>query len=98
MNTHTNTHGLQVGDVVLDHGMRLLIDQPLVQSKVHPVTERGGACLWTNALVLNPAEVEAAGIVPSAWIWTDRNGQRMSEPRWTIQGNGLAGWTVEAQS
>lgn len=91
------THELRVGDVVNNYGMRLLVDQPPVQSRSHPVTEWGGACLWTKALVLNPAEVEAAGVVPASWIWLDRDGQRMAEPRWTIQGNRLATWAVELE-
>ncbi|AIT13406.1 hypothetical protein PBI_EQUEMIOH13_90 [Mycobacterium phage Equemioh13] len=56
-----STHQLREGDVILDHGMRLRIDQAINVSKAHPVEDDDrGACLWTRAVVENFAEIEAS--------------------------------------
>jgi len=95
------THDIRQGDVIYSHGMELLIDQEVVQSKGHAVTEYGGACFWTAARVLNWEEVQATGDgLLVRFIRADmapdghaaRNGRRNTEPRWTIQGNRLAQW------
>lgn len=99
---YITTHDIRVGDILLCHGMELLIDREPVQSRSHPVTDYGGACMWTEARVLNWDEVQADGDqLLVSFIRSDmapessrtRNGLApYSEPRWTIQGNGLAQW------
>jgi hypothetical protein len=95
------THDIRQGDVILSHGMELLIDREVIESKAHGVTEYGGACFYTSALVLNWEEVQANGDdLLVSFIRSDmspdglaaRNGRRNTEPRWTIQGNKLAQW------
>lgn len=105
---YVSTHDLRVGDVVLSDGMRLLIDQEIVQSKGHPVTDHGGACLWTAARVLNWDEIVKraetdkyiagfiAGVIRSDMSPDGHRARNAlppyTEPRWAIQGNGLAQW------
>lgn len=95
------THDIRKGDVILSHGMVLLIDSEPQVSKAHPVTDYGGACIYVHALVTNWAEVQAAGDTFIASFIRDdmsptghraRNGRQFTEPRWAIQGNGLAQW------
>lgn len=98
---YVTTHDIRQGDIVLSHGMELLIDKEVVQSKGHPVTDYGGACFYTSALVLNWDQVQADGddllvhfirddMSPNGY--QARNGRQRTEPRWTIQGNKLAQW------
>ncbi len=95
------THDIRPGDIILSHGMVLLVDSEPRVSKGHGVTEYGGECKVTAALVLNWEEVQAtADALLVSFIRDDmapdghaaRNGRRNTEPRWTIQGNGLAQW------
>jgi hypothetical protein len=89
------TSELRSGDVVLAHGMRLLIDRPIAQSTAHPADDTRGPVLFTQALVLNRDDVPNS-LVPIAWTreW-NRSGDNANEHRWTIQGNDLATWAVE---
>lgn len=94
------TSEIQVGDVVLTHGMRCLVDSPLEISKCHGVGRDGSHCRYVKALVLNRDD-EATNAVPRSWTadWK-RNGRYDALPhdgehRWTIQGNDLASWYVE---
>jgi hypothetical protein len=89
------TSELRVGDIVNCHGMRCEIDRELQVSLVHPADERGSV-RWTQALVLNRDD-EATNAVPRSWTrdWA-RNAKPNGEHRWTIQGNDLASWCVEA--
>jgi hypothetical protein len=94
MTTQTvKTSQLRIGDVVLAHGLRLLIDRPLLESTAHPVST--GPTLYTQALVLNRDEVPNS-VVPIAWTreW-NRSGPSNDEHRWTVQGNDLAQWQIE---
>lgn len=102
---NVTTHELRVGDVLLCHGLELVIDQEIKQSKGHPVTDYGGACLYTAARVINWEEAQADKRIDPLllrFIREDmadeshrtRNGLApYTEPRWTIQGNGLARWS-----
>lgn len=96
------THELQPGDLVITHGMRCLIDQDIVVSQSHPTNEFSPV-LWTRAQVLNPEQVQADRFVPYGWLfdnhWVEGRGwvrgdELGEQPRWTIQGNGLARWYV----
>ncbi len=89
------THDLQPGDIVNNHGMRLLIDQPINTSRSHPMgDDEHGPCLWTSALCLNAADFEPGAEREDAFIRYHLTVDT-AEPRWTIQGNGLATWHVE---
>lgn len=96
---------LRVGDRVANDAMILVIDQEPRQTR-HPVTDIG-ITIATDAIVENfdALIVEAAaGNDHAAWIvamirgdWAhkERNGiAHDGKPRWTIQGNDYATWTV----
>lgn len=92
------TPELREGDIVHEHGMRVLIDGEPQLSKSHP----GDQTFYHRGLVLNPDEVKAAGFVPYGWLFQNshydydkRCWVRETEPRWTVQGNQLAHWHVE---
>lgn len=86
------THDIRQGDIILSYGMRLLVDSEPRVSKAHPVTDHGGECKVTAALVLNWDEVQEKGDkLLVRFIKSDLR-DRYNEPRWTIQGNGLAKW------
>lgn len=89
---------LKVGDIVLAHGMRLLIDQEPHQTR-HRL-DGNGPTVATAALVLNWEETQEKGDrLLVHFIRSDmapeshrtRNGlEPYTEPRWTLQGNKLA--------
>jgi hypothetical protein len=95
------THDIRKGDILRSDGMDLLIDIEPRQTS-HRVTEYGGKTFATAARVLNWDEVQATGDrLLVSFIKSDmapdshrtRNGLApYTEPRWTIQGNGLAQW------
>jgi hypothetical protein len=93
---------LQVGDVVLAHGMRCLIDGEVnaVQRPSTTGDDNLRTVYWTQALVLNRDDVPSE-LVPRSWTacW-DRTGKPAADGthRWTIQGNDLASWQVEQVS
>lgn len=97
------THELAKGDIVNCHGMRCLIDSEILESKTHPTTD-ASPTLYVRALVLNRDEISTS-VVPFSFTadWdhypnVDRTTPlpHHGEHRWTIQGNGLAHWHVEA--
>lgn len=85
-----STHDLKPGDIVLRHGMRLRLNGEGTVSRSHPTNEYSPT-LWWNAEILNIDDVRAdpTHAVPRSWI---------ADGRWTVQGNGLARWTVERES
>lgn len=91
------TPELRRGDIVCEHGMRVLIDGDPQLSKSHP----GNSTFYHRGLILNPDEVREAGFVPWGWLfdnsydYENRCWVKTGEPRWTIQGNELARWAVE---
>jgi hypothetical protein len=88
------THDLRPGDVVLTHGMRVEIPADgMTVANTGP--DNYAPTLWASGRVLNPDDVARDRIVPVAWLYDDHRGGQRSEPRWTIQGNGLARWYVE---
>jgi len=102
------TSELREGDIVLEHGMRLLIDQPIEVSKNHPeVLPRwegedvgDGHTRWTRALLLNRDEVPY-DLVPFSWTADWKRNTRYDgvphdgQHRWVVQGNDRASWRVE---
>lgn len=108
MTNHTEartTHQLRTGDIVLAHGMRLVIDQGIDQTR-HPINEYSPT-LATRARIDNWDELVAGakagrsdyqfivGLVNDDPNHQIANGQAPdTEPRWTIQGNRLAQWAV----
>jgi len=86
------TSALRQGDVVNCHGMRCLIDRPVMKSSSHP---KEADVRYTRALVINRDEVPASA-VPYGFTSADASrGDAPNEHRWTIQGNDLASWHVE---
>ncbi len=81
---HTNTHGLNVGDIVFTHGMEVLLDrEPLEYVGWNDHLVRS-----FNGLVLN--EWALPDDFPRGWL----HDHGAPEPRWTVQGNDLAKWDV----
>ncbi len=81
---------LSIGDVVTAHGMRLLIDREPAQSSTRDDV------FYTSALVLNREEVPPT-VVPYSFTAQSTGYPDYAptgEHRWTLQGNGLAFWTV----
>jgi hypothetical protein len=100
---YKKTSELSTGDVVNCHGMRCLIDRDVLVSTAHAdsLGVGDGKTRYTLALVLNRDDVPGS-VVPVGWTadWK-RNARDEALPhdgehRWTIQGNDLATWAVEA--
>ncbi|QIN94746.1 hypothetical protein PP460_gp056 [Streptomyces phage Muntaha] len=98
---------LREGDVVLTHGLRVLIDQEI---KDYPGIH--GDVFHTNGRVVNLEEAKAdstiyvdrdnPGVIPLSWLYPDvfRGGWTKdwdADPRWVIQGNDNATWCVERE-
>lgn len=83
------TSELAIGDIVHEHGMKLLIDGEIQVSKCHGVASDGSLCRYYRALVLNRDDPNTSG-VPMGWTREDDGTHR-----WSIQGNDLARWAVE---
>ncbi len=86
---------LRQGDIVLQFGMRLLIDQ-----EIKDYSGAYGQVYHTSAKVLNPEEVKEEAYVPWSWLFPDvfKGGWRKdydADPRWDVQGNDNAFWHVE---
>jgi hypothetical protein len=89
------TGEIKVGDVVREHGMRVRIDS------IKTYEDRGLAACACRGTVLNLDEVLADKIVPASFLRTERreDGKGWVTDRrdaWTVQGNDLASWRVEA--
>jgi hypothetical protein len=99
-----NTSELQIGDIVRTYGMRVRVE--------HVATYEDRGTVWSCAgTVLNPDEVKAAGFVPTSFLRcharTEAVRPEVREAHvkshdhgtcWTIQGNELARWHVEAKA
>jgi hypothetical protein len=98
--TYKRISELEIGDIVVTHGMRCEIDRPIEVSKVHGLGSDGSHCRYTKALVLNRDEVNLH-MVP--WSFTadwKRDAKFEDRPhdgehRWSIQSNDLITWAVE---
>lgn len=89
-----NTTEIRRGDIVHTHGMRVLMDVDPITTPDYNDPASGRTCYAWVGLVLNPEEVPP-DYIPRAWLYTDGIGQPRDEPRWNVQGNELAGWSVE---
>lgn len=99
------THDIRLGDRIVTDGMFLLVDREPHQTR-HPVDNEGGITRATSALIVNwdelvqRAETDKwiAGFIVSM-VRGDLACGEITEPRWTIQGNGWAHWArvVEAR-
>jgi hypothetical protein len=89
---------IQVGDVVREHGMRVRIDGVTV----HERQGSNGLTVYScKGTVINLDEVLAAKVIPAHFLTSDKwvAGQGWVIDRrdlWTVQGNDLARWNVEA--
>lgn len=92
------TSELRRGDVVLSHGMRVLLDGECT-SRVDTYGT-GREVFWWDGLVLNPDDAINVYRIPRTFIgdyqWDDSEGWVFVQTnRWTVQGNDLARWAVE---
>jgi hypothetical protein len=81
----------------------------LLRGEPHIYTSSGGRPVhhWADALVTNVEEVKAEGSVPFGWLYPEKWGlgeqggwgkDWAAEPKWPIQGNELAHWSVEREA
>lgn len=95
---YLDTTQLRCGDVVLNHGMRILLDQPPTTFEGHG----GRQVVAFSGLVLNPEDVRADRLLWS-FLHTDEWNERLGRwvtvftGRFTIQGNELARWSVDSR-
>ena len=92
-----NTGELQVGDIVLNYGMRIRINS------IRQLGEPGHIFWACDGTVENLDEVREAQVVPMSWLCTQKfvEGQGWVTDRrdnWNVQGNTLATWTVERRA
>ncbi|MGN7135785.1 hypothetical protein [Streptomyces pseudogriseolus] len=94
-----DTSELRAGDVVLNHGMRLV----LTGDRMATPGPYGTVYGWRGK-VTNLEDVKAGGIIPVSWLYPDKWGAGenggwgkdwSAEPTWWVQGNKLATWWVE---
>lgn len=96
---HLDTTQLRCGDVVLNHGMRIELDQP---PAVYDNNPSGRRTFAFSGKVLNPGDVREDGLLWS-FLHTDEWDDKLRRwvtvytGRFTIQGNDLARWTVESR-
>lgn len=105
-----STPDLRLGDVVLCHGMRVLLDtEPHVWSGTYaagtgarmiPLGVVARPVYSWPGRVLNVDEVREARIVPMSFLHDDAPQSPFYGRRdiWTVQGNEWARWTVERAS
>lgn len=93
------THDIKVGDLILNHGMRLRVDQE-PQPTRHLVDSAAGVTLATAARIENWDEVveeaKTGDHCASAFIVGQARQDDEGVARWVIQGNGWATWTRES--
>lgn len=95
------TDKLREGDVVLDGGMRILIDGP---ARTCGDPEEGGVLVWPGLVLNGDALCDPESPDYDAYVARHLRGQwwkdRVPRPRqddWPIQGNRLAMWSIEAR-
>ncbi len=99
--TVKDTTPLAEGDIVLNHGMRILIDGQATVTQLG--TGRAGEVYRWPGLVLNADELcdkDSPSYDPyiakhSRGIWWEDQVPRPRKDDWPIQGNYLATWVVE---
>ena len=92
------THDIKVGDLILNYGMRLRVDQE-PQPTRHPVDSAAGVTLATAARIENwnelVTEADAGDHCVSSFIVGHAQQDHDGVARWVIQGNGWATWVRE---
>lgn len=95
------TSDLRSGDVVLTNGMRVLIEGEPNEYDGYNSGERRTVYHW-KGLVTNLEDVKEEQFIPISWLYPDKwvpgqgwNKDYSAKPRWVVQGNELARWTVE---
>jgi hypothetical protein len=89
-----DTSQIRVGDLVLNYGMRIRIDE------IKVIEEPDGNCYCCLGTVLNKDEAIKVHDIPRSFMFNeirhvhgpDHPGAR--EDYWNVQGNSLATWTV----
>ena len=89
-----DTSQIRVGDLVLNYGMRIRIDQ------IRVIEEPDGNCYCCYGTVLNVQEAIEGHDIPRSFMFNEirhvygagHPGAR--EDYWNVQGNSLATWTV----
>ena len=91
-----STSEIQVGDLVLDYGMRIRIDE--IQVHEDP-TSHGGKVYCCLGTVLNVQEAIEHHGIPRSFMWDEERFNKGPghgrEDYWNVQGNDLARWAVE---
>ena len=94
-NTQTrDTSQIQVGDLALNYGMRIRIDE------IKVIEEPDGNCYCCLGTVLNRDEAIEQYDIPRSFMFNEArhvHGPEHPEARedyWNVQGNDLATWTV----
>lgn len=94
------TDALQEGDIVSNHGMRILIDGPaVVRNPDHdyPVYAWPGLVLNADELCDKGSahyDLYIAMHLRGVW-WRDRGAVPEQRDRWTVQGNRMCSWHIE---
>lgn len=96
MNTTTtiqvDTSQIQVGDLVLNYGMRIRIDE------IKVIEEPDGNCYCCLGTVLNKDEAIEKYDIPRSFMFDEERHVHGPghgrEDYWNVQGNELATWTV----
>lgn len=92
------THDIKVGDLILNFGMRLRVDQE-PQPTLHPVDSAAGVTLATSARIENwtdlVEESKTGNHCVSSFIVGQARQDDEGVARWVIQGNGWATWVRE---
>lgn len=81
---------LRTGDIVLCHGMRVLLDREISCNPHTPNAATYGPVYYSLGRVLNREQVSHASV---PYGFTRREGE--TDHRWQVQGNDNATWYVE---
>lgn len=91
-----NTSELRTGDIVITHGMRVLLEN---EPRIYGHSDDCYVYAF-DGRVINMDEVKAEGHVPMSYLrfqrWDNARGWVTDrEDVWIVQGNAFARWTVE---
>src|SRR5580692_4058342 len=96
--SNVKTSEIRVGDIVLNYGMRIRIDEIRV---IDDSTSHGGKVYCCLGTILNKDEAIEVHDIPRSFMFDnerDLHGPGHGrEDFWNVQGNDLATWTVERQ-
>ena len=92
---------LQVGDIVLNHGMRIRIDEV---NEIEDASTYGGRFHCNPGTVLNVQEAVEVYDIPRSFLYNEARHSSLGashpdarEDYWVTQGNDLATWTIESR-